>query len=65
MVWQVYKKMRANNGTAGIDEMSWADLDKDLSAQFYKLWNRLTSHTGNWYIHNVTIPFVIKTGGAV
>src|SRR6266542_5879495 len=43
MVWQAYKKVRANKGSAGIDEMSWADLDKVRDAQLYKLWNRLTS----------------------
>jgi group II intron reverse transcriptase/maturase len=45
MVIQAYKKMRANKGSAGIDEMSWADLDNDLEAQLYKLWNRLASGT--------------------
>jgi RNA-directed DNA polymerase len=45
MVIQAYKKMRANKGSAGIDEMSWADLDEDLDAQLYKLWNRMTSGT--------------------
>jgi len=43
MVWQAYKKVKANKGSAGIDEMSWADLDKDRNAQLYKLWNRLSS----------------------
>ena len=45
MVMQAYKKVRANKGSAGVDEMSWADLDKDLAAQLYKLWNRLSSGT--------------------
>ena len=43
MVWQAYKKVKANKGSAGIDYMSWVDLDNDLSRQMYKLWNRLTS----------------------
>ncbi len=45
MVLQAYRKVRANKGSAGIDEMSWADLDKDRDAQLYKLWNRLSSGT--------------------
>jgi RNA-directed DNA polymerase len=45
MVLQAYKKMRANKGSAGIDEMSWADLDENLDALLYKLWNRMTSGT--------------------
>ncbi len=43
MVLQAYRKVKANNGSAGIDGMNWEDLDKDLSRQLYKLWNRLTS----------------------
>lgn len=45
MVLEAYKKMRANKGSAGIDEMSWADLDEDLDALLYKLWNRMASGT--------------------
>jgi len=28
MVWQAYKKVKANKGATGVDEMSWQDLDK-------------------------------------
>ncbi len=45
MVLQAYRKVRGNKGSAGIDDMSWADLDKDRDAQLYKLWNRLSSGT--------------------
>lgn len=45
MVIEAYRKVRANKGSAGIDEMSWADLDNNPDAQLYKLWNRLTSGT--------------------
>ena len=57
MVWQSYRKVRANKGSAGIDEMSWQDLDKDLSSQLYKLWNRLSS--GSYFpmaVKEVEIP---------
>ena len=43
IVWQAYRKIKSNKGSASIDQMSWEDLDKDLSLQLYKLWNRLTS----------------------
>ena len=43
MVWQAYKRVKANKGSAGIDEMRWDDLDKDLSHQLFRLWNRMTS----------------------
>lgn len=57
MVWQSYRKVRANKGSAGTDEMSWQDLDKDLSSQLYKLWNRLSS--GSYFpmaVKEVEIP---------
>jgi group II intron reverse transcriptase/maturase len=43
MVLQAYKKVRANQGIGGVDEMDWEYLEKNLSSQLYKLWNRLTS----------------------
>src|SRR4051795_13454612 len=63
MVWQADKKVKANKGAAGIDEMSWQDLDNDLSVQLYKLWNRLTS--GSYFpkaVRQVEIP---KSSGGV
>ena len=42
-VWEAYKRVRANQGTAGVDEQSIADFEADLTNNLYKLWNRLTS----------------------
>ena len=43
MVWQAYKKVKANKGAAGVDAMSWAYLDSHAKTLLYKLWNRLSS----------------------
>ena len=43
MVWQAYKEVKANKGSAGIDNMSWEYLEQNKKAELYKLWNRLTS----------------------
>ncbi len=62
MVWQAYKKVRANKGSAGIDRMDWEELDSNLSSNLYKLWNRLTS--GSYFpvpVKQVKIPK--KDGG--
>lgn len=62
MVWQAYKKVKANKGSAGIDRMGWEDLDKDLSSHLYRLWNRMTS--GSYFpvpVKQVKIPK--KDGG--
>ena len=63
MVIQAYKKVKANKGSSGIDEMSWADLDKDLSSQLYKLWNRLTS--GSYFPKPVKEVEIEKKSGGV
>lgn len=61
MVWQAYKQVKANKGGSGVDNMGWEELDKDLSGQLYKLWNRLSS--GSYMpmpVKSVEIP---KKGG--
>lgn len=64
MVWQAYKKIKATNkGSAGIDEMSWSDLDKDLNVQLYKLWNRLSS--GSYFPMPVKEVEIRKKSGGV
>lgn len=42
-VWTAYKKVRANQGAAGIDDVSIEAFDRDLKDNLYKLWNRLSS----------------------
>ena len=63
MVVQAYKKVKANKGSAGIDEMSWAELDKDLKRQLYKLWNRLTS--GSYFPKPVREVEIKKKSGGI
>lgn len=43
VVWQAYKKVKANHGAAGVDGESLAAFDKDLQNNLYKLWNRMSS----------------------
>ena len=63
MVMEAYKKVKANKGAPGIDEVSWQDLDKDLSQQLYKLWNRLTS--GSYFPKPVRQVAIAKNSGGV
>jgi group II intron reverse transcriptase/maturase len=43
IVWNAYKKVKANRGAAGVDGQSLAEFEKDLKGNLYKLWNRMSS----------------------
>jgi RNA-directed DNA polymerase len=60
-VWEAFKKVKANQGAAGVDGQSVCDFEADLSNNLYKLWNRMSS--GSYFpppVRRVTIP---KAGG--
>jgi retron-type reverse transcriptase len=42
-VWEAFKHVKANQGAAGVDGQSIIEFEADLSNNFYKLWNRLSS----------------------
>jgi RNA-directed DNA polymerase len=42
-IWEAFKKVKANQGAAGVDGQSVADFEADLSDNLYKLWNRMSS----------------------
>ena len=61
-VREAYKRVRANQGAAGVDGQSIAEFEQDLSNNLYKLWNRLSS--GSYFplpVRRVDIPKA--TGG--
>jgi RNA-directed DNA polymerase len=45
LVWKAFKWVKANKGSAGIDQESITDFEQNLSGNLYKLWNRLSSGT--------------------
>ena len=56
-VWEAFKKVKANQGAAGVDGQSVAAFEADLSNNLYKLWNRLSS--GSYFpppVRRVDIP---------
>src|SRR5471032_1608897 len=56
-VWEAFKKVRANQGAAGVDGQSIAEFEADLRNNLYKLWNRLSS--GSYFpppVRRVDIP---------
>lgn len=61
MVWESYKRVKSNGGSAGIDQQSLTEFDRVRSKKLYKFWNRLAS--GSYFapaIKRVRIP---KPGG--
>lgn len=44
-VWFAYKKVRSNQGSAGVDQISMEEYDAERSKHLYKLWNRMASGT--------------------
>src|SRR5262245_1291422 len=56
-VWEAFKRVKANQGAAGVDGQSIAEFEADLSNNLYKLWNRLSS--GSYFpppVKRVDIP---------
>jgi len=57
MVWEAYKKVRANQGGAGVDQISMEEYEASRSKHLYKLWNRMAS--GSYFpppVKEVEIP---------
>ena len=45
LVWKAFQLIKANKGSAGVDQESIIDFEQNLSGNLYKLWNRLSSGT--------------------
>jgi group II intron reverse transcriptase/maturase len=56
-VWEAFKRMKANQGAAGVDGQSIADFEANLTGNLYELWNRMSS--GSYFpppVRRVDIP---------
>lgn len=57
VVYNAYRKVKANRGVEGVDHQSIQDFERDLKNNLYKLWNRLSS--GSYFprpVRAVLIP---------
>jgi group II intron reverse transcriptase/maturase len=56
-VWEAYQQVKANRGSAGIDDETIVEFERNLSKNLYKLWNRMSS--GSYFpppVKQVEIP---------
>lgn len=56
-VWEAYQRVKANRGAAGVDGISIAEFEQNLSKNLYRIWNRMSS--GSYFpaaVKRVEIP---------
>lgn len=61
MVWEAYKRVRANKGAAGIDKQTIEEFELDLANNLYRIWNRMSS--GSYFPPAVRIVEIPKSDG--
>lgn len=62
VVYEAFKRVKANKGAAGIDEESITAFEKNLEDNLYKIWNRMSS--GSYFPPPVkTVEIPKKNGG--
>jgi len=62
MVFDAWKRVKANRGSAGIDAQSITEFEADLANNLYALWNRLAS--GSYFPPPVKqVPIPKRSGG--
>jgi len=61
VVWEAYKRVKANKGAAGVDAESIEDFEQELRGNLYKLWNRMSS--GTYFPPPVRLVSIAKKDG--
>jgi RNA-directed DNA polymerase len=61
MVWEAYRRVKANKGSAGVDGVTIEQYEQDLKNNLFKLWNRLSS--GSYFPPPVKAVPILKAGG--
>ena len=63
LVWEAYKRIKANGGAAGVDEQSLGEFEGALVDNLYRLWNRMAS--GSYFPPPVRAVMIPKKSGGV
>ena len=61
LVMEAYKKVKANKGASGIDNISLKDFERNLKGNLYKIWNRMSS--GSYLPSPVKLVEIPKSNG--
>jgi RNA-directed DNA polymerase len=61
MVWEAYRRVKANKGSAGVDGVTIEQYEQDLKNNLFKLGNRLSS--GSYFPPPVKAVPIPKAGG--
>ena len=62
-VYEAYKRVKANKGTAGVDSQTIKEFEENLKNNLYKIWNRMSS--GSYFpppvkIVEMTLPRFVR-----
>lgn len=63
LMMAAYHQVRSNRGSAGVDEVSMNEFDKEYRDNLYKLWNRMSS--GSYMPPAVKLIEIPKKGGGL
>ena len=63
MIWEAFKRVKANKGGEGVDKESLKDFESNLNPNLYKLWNRLSS--GSYFPPPVRMVEIPRKDGKV
>lgn len=62
IVWEAWKQVKKNAGSAGVDEVSISEFESNISCNLYKIWNRMSS--GSYMPPEIKcVPIPKKLGG--
>ena len=63
LIVQAYKAVKTNKGSAGVDQISIKEFEKNLKDNLYKLWNRMSS--GTYFPKAVKAVEIPKKNGGI
>lgn len=61
LIWEAYKRVKANRGAAGVDRQSLMDFDRKRDSNLFQIWNRMSS--GSYFPPPVKVVRIPKKDG--